>query len=123
MLSPRRLGVLAVAALAAALSVSPSGAATTLPVTKVTPITIGAGYNATVTVDGAGTAHIAYLGDEPGENSLHYCRLPRFATGCTVQTTLPTSGSTSLEHPLVVVSGDTVQVVSYRYGFSSGPFS
>src|SRR5437016_2187987 len=38
-------------------------------------------------------------------------------------TTLPTAGSTSLEHPLVVVNGNTIQVFSYRYGFSSGSFS
>jgi hypothetical protein len=63
------------------------------------------------------------LGPEPGENSLHYCQLPRGASACSVQTTLPTAGSTSLEHPLVVVNGSTVQVVSYRYGFSSGGFS
>src|SRR5437764_11500078 len=123
-MSPRRLaGVLAVALTAAAAALVPTASTAAIPITKVTPITIGSGYNATVTVDGSGTGHIAYLGNEPGENTLHYCKLPRGATACSVQTTLPTAGSTSLEHPLVVVNGNTIQVVSYRYGFTTGSFS
>ncbi|MFL5895895.1 MAG: hypothetical protein ACJ76Z_12390 [Thermoleophilaceae bacterium] len=123
MASLRLRGVLIAAAVATAVVASPAAATAAVPVTNATPVTIGDGYHATVTVDPAGTGHIAYLGNEPGENTLHYCRLPRGASSCAVQTTLPTSGSTSLEHPFVVVSGETIQVVSYRYGFSSGPFS
>jgi hypothetical protein len=120
-MSPRR--VLAVL-VAFGLLTSAAHAAATLPITPATPITIGPGENATVTVDATGTAHIAYLGVEPGANTLHYCAIPRGATACSVQTTLPTDPtSTSLEHPLVVLNGTAIQVVSYRYGNSTGPFS
>src|SRR3954452_392477 len=118
-----RLGRGLVIALAAATIFPSASTAAEPPITKATGIAIGQGYNATVTVDGTGTGHIAFLGNEPGENTLHYCKLPRFAMGCSVQTTLPTSGSTSLEHPFVVVAGNTVQVVNYRYGFSGAQFS
>src|SRR4051794_34766396 len=121
-MSPRRLGAaLGVTLAAVVLAPGVSGAAEP-PITKATGITIGEGYNASVTVDSTGTGHIAFLGNEPGENTLHYCKLPRFATACSVRTTLPTAGSTSLEHPFVVVAGNTVQVVNYRYGFSTGSF-
>ena len=124
-MSSRRLGgVLAVALTAAAASLFPVASnAAEPPITPVTPITIGQGYNASVTVDGQGTGHIAYLGNESNTNSLHYCTLPRFATSCTVNTTVPAAlSSTSLEHPFVVVNGNTIQIVSYRYGFSVGTF-
>jgi hypothetical protein len=115
----RRLPGVALAALFVLIAAACASAA--VPSTKVTPILIGDGYNATVTVDAAGTAYIAYDGNEPTENSLHFCRLPRGATACASKPTLTTT-QTSLEHPLVVVNGSTVQVVSYRYGFSN-PFS
>src|SRR5436309_4657175 len=122
-MSPRRLLAVSAALLTVAAVALPSTSSGAVSSTKVTPILIGSGYNAAVAVDSAGTGHIAFLGDEPGENSLHYCRLPRGATACSVQTTLPTAGSTSLEHPLVVLNGNTIQVVSYRYGFTTGSFS
>jgi hypothetical protein len=100
-----------------------AGAASAIDVTNATPLAIGAGYNAAVTVDGDGTAHIAYLGNESNTNTLHYCKLPRGAVKCVVDTVIPAASSTtSLEHPFVVANGNTIQVVSYRYGFSSGSF-
>src|SRR5437763_377053 len=123
-MSPRRRlpGVLlAVALTAAAAALVPPTSTAQVSVTKVTPILIGSGNNAAVTVDSSGTAHIAFDGNEPNENSLHYCKLPRGATACSVQTTITTT-QTSLEHPFVVVNGSTVQVVSYRYGFTTGSF-
>ncbi len=108
------------AALACVTGLAPPAAAA-VPSTRVTPIPIDNGQNAAVTVDPSGTGHIAYNGDEPTENSLHYCRLPRGAKACTVRTTI-TVTHTSLEHPLVVVNGATVQVLSYRYGFTTGSF-
>ena len=111
----------AVAAALAGVAVLAAPAVSAAPSTRVTPILIGDGQNAAVTVDPSGTAHIAYNGDEPSENSLHYCRLPRGAKACAVRTTI-TVAQTSLEHPLVVVNGATIQVVSYRYGFRSGSF-
>jgi hypothetical protein len=121
-MSIRRMGgVLVVALTAAAAALVPSASA--ISVTSVTPISIGAGNDAAVTVDAAGTAHIAFNGNEPGSNTLHYCKLPRGATACSVQSEIPGAASTtSLEHPFVVVNGNTIQVVSYRYGFSSGSF-
>jgi hypothetical protein len=110
--------VVAGLACVAVLGVPPAGA---VPSTRVKPILVGDGQNAAVTVDPSGTAHIAYNGDEPSENSLHYCRLPRGAKACTVRTTI-TVAQTSLEHPFVVANGATIQVVSYRYGFRSGSF-
>lgn len=120
MLIQRCVGAVAAALAFAALLAAPAVSA--VPSARVSPILIGGGQNAAVTVDPSGTAHIAYNGDEPNENSLHYCRLPRGARACTVRTTI-TTAQTSLEHPLVVVDGATIQVVSYRYGFTAGSFS
>src|SRR4051794_12396345 len=103
-------------ALAAALAVCALGAvpahAADPPSQPVTPITIGDGYLAGVTVDDAGTAHIAWLGNEFDPNTLHYCRLPRGATACAVTTQIAADGNSG-SRPFVVVDGNIVQVVNY----------
>lgn len=106
------------------IAFAPAGASADVPSQPITPITIGDGNDAFVTVDEAGTAHIAWDGNESNFNSLHYCTLPRGATACTVNTTLPSVGqSNSLERPFVVANGNTVQVLSYRYGLPGAQFS
>lgn len=86
------------------------------------PIDLGAGYNATVTLDAVGTGYISWIGAEPTITSLHFCALPRGATACSVRTTLATEG-TSLSRPFVVVNGTTVKVLSYRYGLATPDFA
>jgi len=86
------------------------------------PIDLGAGYNATVTLDAVGTGYISWIGAEPTITSLHFCALPRGATDCSVRTTLATEG-TSLSRPFVVVNGTTVKVLSYRYGLATPDFA
>ena len=83
------------------------------------PITLGPGVQAGLTVDAAGTAYISWIGHEPGVTSLHFCRIPRGATACAVNTTVAVPG-TSLTRPYVVVDGGTIRILSYRYGLS-GP--
>ncbi len=86
------------------------------------PINFGAGYNATVTLDPAGTGYIAWIGAEPTVSSLHFCALLRGAAACAVRTTIATEG-TSLSRPFVVVNGTTVKVLSYRYGLTTPDFA
>jgi hypothetical protein len=95
------------------LLASPAGAAT--------PLTIGNGHKPGVAVDAAGTAYIAWYGPESTTTSLNFCRLPRGASACDVKTTIAAPGTT-LSRPFVVVSGATVQVVSYRYGLTGARF-
>jgi hypothetical protein len=123
-MDPRRLCALAAAvAVATGLASTPAGpAVAAVPSQAVTPIAIGDGLQAAVTVDQAGNGHIAFIGPENTTTSLHYCKLPRGASSCAVQTTIAAPG-TSITRPYVVVNGNTVQVISYRYGLSGPNFA
>ncbi|MEA2221413.1 MAG: hypothetical protein QOJ35_4039 [Solirubrobacteraceae bacterium] len=104
---PQRAAVLATALAGALLTASPAGA-----------FTIGQGSRPGLAVDAAGTAYVAWNGTEVTNATLRFCRLPRGAAACAagVAGTLPaTATSTSLSRPFVVVSGDRVVVVQYRY--------
>jgi hypothetical protein len=109
-----RSAVLAITCLATVL-LAPAGAG------AATPLTIGTGHKPGVAVDGAGTAYIAWYGDESNVTSLHFCRLPRGAGACDVSTTIAAPGTT-LSRPFVTVDGATVRVVSYRYGLTGARF-
>ena len=85
-------------------------------------IAVGSGNNPGVTVDPAGTAYIAWVGPENTVTTLQFCRLPRGATACDAKGVIAAEG-TSLSRPFLVVEGMTVQVLSYRYGLTSGAFS
>jgi hypothetical protein len=85
-------------------------------------LTIGTGSKPGIAVDRDGTAYIAWYGTETtGDVSLHFCRLPRGASACDVNTTLAPIGQT-LSRPFVRVDGSRVDIVNSRYGFSSGAF-
>src|SRR4051794_29744282 len=74
------------------------------------PVTIGPGVEPAVTVDSAsGTAYIAWIGDESGTTSLHFCRLPRGAKACDVNVPIAVPG-TSLTRPFVTVHAAQVRV-------------
>lgn len=66
-----------------------------------------------VAVDAAGTAYIAWGGTEDPA-SLQFCRLPRGATSCDVRRAIAAPGTTG-HRAFVVVSGNFVAVVQYRY--------
>jgi hypothetical protein len=88
------------------------------------PFTVGAGENPGLAVDNAGTAYIAWNGTEnTGTRSLHFCRLPRGATACQGQATIPDAQFFTLNRPFVTVSGSTVRVIQTRYGFLTGQFN
>jgi hypothetical protein len=86
-----------------------------------TPVSIGPGVEPDVAVDAPGTAYIAWIGDEPGTTSLHFCRLPRGAAACDVNAPITVPG-TSLTRPFVTVSGAQVRVFTYRYGLTGPRF-
>ena len=93
----------------AALLISPAHA-------SAAAIPLGSGNTPNLTVDGAGTAYIVYNGAEAGQPP-HFCRLPRGATACDVQVTLPVPATTdTLSRPIVVVNGTRVVVLAHRYG-------
>jgi hypothetical protein len=83
---------------------------------------LGSGTNPTVAVDPAGAGHLAWIGTEATTTTLHFCRIPRGGSACEVRTPIATEG-TSLTRPFVVVSGQRVQVLSYRYGLTGGAFA
>jgi hypothetical protein len=115
----RRLaGVLLALVLRAACAAAPAGAADP----PITPIRIGDGDTPNVTVDAAGTAHIAWRGAGANSAQLFYCRLPRGASDCAVRTQIAAPGD-SLTLPIAVADGNTVAVVSYRYGLSGPSFA
>lgn len=102
----------------AALAASPAAAADA----PVNPLRIGDGDTPNVTVTDDGTAHIAWRGAGSNSAQLFYCRLPRGASDCAVRTQIAAPGD-SLSLPLAAASGNTVAVVSYRYGLSGSPFA
>ena len=104
--------VLTTALAAVLLSAAPARAAD--------PFTIGTGHAPGVAVD-TQAAYIAWRGNEPNTTTLNYCRLPRGADACDVKGTV-TTGGTSLSRPFVIVAGNVVRIVQYRYGFSQGDF-
>ena len=75
------------------------------------PVLLGEGNEPGVTVDAAGTAYVAWVGNGADPTSLNFCRLPRGATACDVNQQLTVPG-TSLSRPFVVVSGARVDVIS-----------
>lgn len=79
---------------------------------------IGAGGKPGLAVDAAGTAYVAWNGPEANNSTLHFCRLPRGATACDagLAATLPAPATTtSLSRPFVVVIGNVVVVIQFRY--------
>ena len=87
-----------------------------------TRVVLGQGAQVGVTVDGEGTGYMAWNGNEPvSPTSLTFCRLPRGAGDCAPRTPIAAPG-TSLTRPFVVVDGQTVRVLSYRYGLQPGRF-
>jgi hypothetical protein len=106
------LAPLVACALAALFLIAASGA-------RAAPVAIGQGKAPAVALDAAGTAYIAWNGTE-FNSSLNFCRLPRGAQACEPTVAIPTQG-TSLTRPFVQVEGNVVRVLSYRYGFTSGP--
>jgi len=104
----KRACVVVAAALAGTLLAAPAADA----------FVIGPGSRPGLAVDPAGTAYVAWNGPEATNSTLRFCRLPRGATACDagVGAGLPAPPTTtSLSRPFVVVSGDRVSVVQYRY--------
>ena len=91
------------------------------------PVTVGAGEDPAVTVDSAGTAFIAFNVATNSPQLLRFCKLPRGAAACSSAFDLPLTGDAATTdsgtRPYVTVSGATVRILSYRYGFSTGAFS
>lgn len=82
------------------------------------PLDIGAGQNPNVTLEADGTADIAYTGQGANSTELNFCKLPRGATACSVKSIVPAPGD-SLTIPFAIASGNTVNLISYRYGLSA----
>jgi hypothetical protein len=87
-------------ALATTLVAAPATAA------AQSPLDLGAGENASVVVDAAGTAHIVFNATAGGEG---YCRLPRKATACDVRTALPLDER--LGRPAILQRADGVLLI------------
>ena len=87
-----------------------------------TAVPIGTGVSPNVVLDGAGTAYIAWNGDEVQNSTIRFCRLPRGAAACSVATTISDTAHNSLSRPFLYVSGTTVRIVQYRYGADPGLF-
>ena len=109
----RRLAVLFAVVVLLALP-GEAGAAGAIP--------IGTGVDPNVALDGAGTAYIAWNGDEVSNSTIRFCKLPRGAAACSVATTITDTAHNSLSRPFLFVSGATVRVVQYRYGADPGLF-
>ena len=88
------------------------------PPARAYPVTIGNGSQPNLAVDAAGTAYIAWY--DNATSQLHFCRLPRNAAACDVNTTLPVDGQT-LYRPFIRVEGAQVDIFNSRYGFSRQP--
>ena len=81
---------------------------------------VGEGKTPHLTVDPMGTAHVVWIRDDVGFDETHYCRVPRGATACDVQHTLPTSAfaesPTDTGTPFILRSAaGTLYLVLQRY--------
>jgi hypothetical protein len=81
-------------------------------------VDLGSGTTPGIAMDAAGTAYIAWIGVESNTTTLHFCRLPRDAAACDLNTVVAAPG-TSGSRPYVLVQGTTVHVFHYRYGLTS----
>src|SRR3954466_6189611 len=86
------------------------------------PVDLGVGQNPNVTLQADGTAHIAYTGQGANSTELDYCKLPRGATQCSPHSIIPAPGD-SLTIPFAIGSVNVINVISYRYGLTGGPFA
>src|SRR4051812_41256084 len=100
-----------------ALFAAPAHAAVTAPVTLS-----ASGQNPNVTLDAAGTAHLAWTGRGVDSKLLFYCRIPAGAGACSPLTQINAPGD-SLTIPVALNDNGAVKVLSYRYGLTGGPFA
>ena len=105
----RRLILRLVLAAAATSLLAPAGAAGAVS-------TIGTGTLPGLSVDGAGTAYVAWLGTGDPQ-PLYFCRLPRGATACDpgAAKTISAPGA-SIRRPFIAIDGTNVSVIQARYG-------
>src|SRR5690349_20513380 len=114
-MAPARLRGAVLTALVTLLLLAPGGASAAV----TQPIDLGdRGEHPNVTLRADGTADLAWDGQGSNSGQLTYCQLPPAATACSVKTLLPTGQSDSLLIPIAIGSGNTVRVVSYRYGLT-----
>jgi hypothetical protein len=92
------------------------------PASAADPLVIGPGRDASVAIDFAGTAHVVYNANGTADQTLNYCRLPPGQSTCGAAQALDLAGSTTIR-PHVFVDGQTVRILTYRYGLSPGPFA
>lgn len=84
------------------------------------PFTVGEGKAPHLTVDPAGTAHVVWIREDGGLDETHYCRLPRGASACDIERTLPGSAITESPsdtgQPFILRSpAGTLYLVQQRY--------
>jgi hypothetical protein len=82
-------------------------------------VKLGPGSTPAAAIDTAGTAYVAWIGDESLANTLQFCKLPRGATACSVRTQMTTTGN-SLTRPYVAVKDSRVAIAQYRYQEKAG---
>jgi hypothetical protein len=86
---------------------------TAVPAGAATPRFLGTGHDPGVAVDGAGTAHAAWIGETAdGQEVAEYCQVPRRARTCVVRRTFGLSDfGTGKAHVLVGPQPGVVMVV------------
>src|SRR3954453_21415754 len=85
-------------------AVAPAGAA---------PGFLGRGHDPGVAVDGAGTAHVAWLADAPGgTGTLEYCQVPRGKRACAARASIPVEESGFGKVQVMLPQPGVVQIVA-----------
>src|SRR4051812_16092692 len=74
---------------------------------------LGSGHDPGVAVDGAGTAHVAWLADAAGgTGALEYCQVPRGKRACGTRTTVPVEESGFGKVQVMLPQPGIVQIVA-----------
>jgi hypothetical protein len=74
---------------------------------------LGRGHDPGVAVDGAGTAHVAWLADAPGgTGTLEYCQVPRGKRACAARASIPVEESGFGKVQVMLPQPGVVQIVA-----------
>ena len=97
---------IATATLLAALAGAGGGTA------SAAPGVLGRGHDPGVAVDGAGTAHVAWLAEAGDAGTLEYCQVPRGTRACALRRSVPLSDDGFGKVQVLLPRPGTVQIVA-----------
>ena len=104
----RRMGALKIAAATLLVGLAGVGGGTA----SAAPGFLGRGHDPGVAVDGAGTAHVAWLAEAGDAGTLEYCQVPRGKRACSLRRSIPLAEDGFGKVQVLLPRPGTVQIVA-----------